>query len=278
MRPLNVTDGHPAVCACGPCADSAVNAMIQEGSDAAAGTATSYRMSVGDSFKGNLAWIGDRDWVAIELSAGDHYEFGLSGQASGAGTLGDPYLRLYDSSGLLVVDNDDGGVGFDSLLTYTANRSGTYYIAAGSYADRWTGTYTMTADSTALPEPGGFSDLADYLVNGFWEWFGQSARQWNTSVSNVVTVDIGGLTAEGQQLARWAMEAWEYVIDIDFREDDSNAMLVFDDEEDGAYSASVVSGGYIQSSQINISADWLASYGTSLDSYSFQTYVSHPGR
>ena len=44
---------------------------ISENQDAAPSPETTYRMSVGDTFKGSLSTYEDIDWIGIELSRGD---------------------------------------------------------------------------------------------------------------------------------------------------------------------------------------------------------------
>ena len=105
-----------------------LRALITEGVDAAADRSTTYRMSVGDTFSGSIGTAYDRDWVAITLEAGTTYEFAHNGV-----TLGDPLVRLYDSNGFALASNDDGGPGLNSLLTYTATTSGTYYVSAEAF-------------------------------------------------------------------------------------------------------------------------------------------------
>ncbi len=53
--------------------------------------------------------------------------------------------------------------------------------------------------------------------------------------------------------------------------------ITFDDNQSGAFSTSVVSGGIILSSHVNVASDWLSNYGSSVDSYTFQTYVHEIG-
>lgn len=252
-------------------------ATIFEGVDAPAGTGTPYSISVGDVFSGELGFAGDRDWVAVTLEAGQTYTISVSGSPSGSGTLTDPYLRFYDSDGNLIAVDDDGGPGTDSELTFTATTSGTYYVSAGGYADSRTGTYEVTVEVDTPPEPATLNQLADYLVNGYWQDTGRSARSFDTSGSNQITYDISGLTAEGQQLALWAMEAWELMADIEFVEVNSGADITFDDEASGAYAQTFTSGSNITSVNVNVSTNWLSTYGTTIDSYSFQTYVHEIG-
>ncbi|NVK14513.1 MAG: M10 family metallopeptidase C-terminal domain-containing protein [Rhodobacteraceae bacterium] len=258
--------------------DDASSARIVEISDAGHGTWTSYRIAPGDSFQGTLSANGDRDWVAITLTEGETYEIELSGAASGGGTLPDPYLRLYNDQGSLIRSDDDGGPGYDSAITFTASSSGTYYISAGAYRDNYSGSYTISTDVDEPAQVGSLDDLAGYLTDGYWEDSGRTGRSFDTSGSNVITVNLTGLTAEGQQLARWALKAWEMVANIEFSETTSDsAGITFIDHEAGAYSTSQVSNGVITSSLVNVSLPWLSTYGTSIDSYSLQTYIHEVG-
>ena len=181
-------------------------ATVSEFADAAASTATTASIAVGNSFEGTLSAAGDRDWVAVTLQAGQTYSVSLAGDNS-SGELSDPYLRLYNSSGVQVAVDDDGGSGYDSLLTFTPTTTGTYYAAAGSYDDGGAGDYVLSVTS--------------------------------------------GTT--------------------------STADITFDDNDSGAYSTSVTSGGNILSSHVNVSTSWLTSSGTSLTSYSYQTYIHEIG-
>ena len=80
-------------------------------------------------------------------------------------------------------------------------------------------TDTNTAPSVAAHAPtGSVEDLANYLTDGYWADNGGARHTFDTSTSNIITVNITGLTADGQRLARWAMEAWESVADIQFAE------------------------------------------------------------
>lgn len=114
---------------------------------------TASTLSVGASVTSELDFGSDRDWFAIELTAGQTYTFELVG-----GTLADPYLYLFDNSGAIVAADDDSGDGLNSSLTFVADgRSGTYYLSAEAYATTDTGTYTLSATGTA----GNAGDLAD---------------------------------------------------------------------------------------------------------------------
>ena len=121
------------------------------GEDFSAGTSTSGRVAVGGTATGRIGSNGDRDWFAVELVAGRTYVIDLRGSPTGDGTLSDPYLRgVYDADGNLIprTTNDDGGLGYNSRVTFTATESGTHYIAAGAYSSRQ-GTYEVEVTDTS---------------------------------------------------------------------------------------------------------------------------------
>ena len=122
------------------------------GEDFSADTSTAGRVAVGGTATGNIGASGDRDWLAVELVAGRTYTIDLRGSPTGDGTLRDPYLRgVYDANGNLIpgTTNDDGGLGYNSRLTFTATASGTHYIAAGAYSGRGTYEVEVTDNSPA---------------------------------------------------------------------------------------------------------------------------------
>lgn len=118
--------------------------------------------------------------------------------------------------------------------------------------------------------------IADQLERGFWAYQGTIAHTFKTQN---VTVSLVGLTAAGQTLARSALQAWSDVTGFKFTETTSaKASIVFDDNQSGAFSGSSYSGnGSISQSIVNVSTDWLKSYGTTLNSYSYQTYIHEIG-
>ena len=139
-------------------------------------------------------------------------------------------------------------------------------------------TDTNTAPSVAAHVPtGSVEDLANYLTDGYWADNGGARHTFDTSTSNIITVNITGLTADGQRLARWAMEAWESVADIQFAEISGPAQITFTDNQPGAYSSYYAFGGTTQSAVINVSASWLNAWGTQIDDYPFSTYLHELG-
>jgi hypothetical protein len=101
---------------------------------------------------GTIEVAGDHDWFRVQLSAGTTYTVSETGAPSGAGTLSDPWLRLYDSAGHLLAQNDDFGGSHDSQLSFSPSASGTYYVGAGAHNDAFTGTYRVSV-ATSMPAP-----------------------------------------------------------------------------------------------------------------------------
>jgi Ca2+-binding RTX toxin-like protein len=104
-----------------------------------------------------LESVGDRDWFKVTLTAGTNYAITMTGVDGGGGTLADPDLTLYDSSGGYITFNEDISypANDDSRIVFHATVSGTYYIAAGSFLDEGNGTYTVSlAAGAAAPSAG----------------------------------------------------------------------------------------------------------------------------
>ncbi|MBL0370867.1 M10 family metallopeptidase [Rhizobium sp. KVB221] len=120
--------------------------------------------------------------------------------------------------------------------------------------------------------------LAFQLTDGYWTFEGTGPRKFDISAGGEITVDISSLTAKGQQLALWALDAWTAASGLQFLQvTGGSANITFDDEDVGAYASSSISGGIITSSQINISRQWLADYGAGIHTYSMQTYIHEIG-
>jgi len=132
-------------------------------------------------------------------------------------------------------------------------------------------------DDGGVGEHASVEVLADYLVEGFWEDSNLDRRAFDVTGSNNITVNLSGLTAEGQQLARWAFEAWEMVANLHFVEVEMNAQISFDDEVEGAFTGSNTRGTEITSALVNVSQNWLSQYGTELNSYSMLAYIHEIG-
>ena len=102
--------------------------------DAAANDETAYNLfhSV-DRFEGTLDTRDDEDWIRVDLVAGETYDISLSG--SGDNGAVDTVLKIFNSAREEVAGNDDidtGAGNHNSMVTFTPDSSGVYYISAGS--------------------------------------------------------------------------------------------------------------------------------------------------
>ena len=143
-------------------------------------------VDVGGSATGEIDYRNERDWFAVELDAGTTYRIDLKGSRTGDGTLTDPYLRgIHDADGDLIAGtgNNNGGLGGNSRVTFTADDAGTYYVEAGATGGG-RGTYTLTVtelagvsddfvasrQTTGVVEVGG-STTGEIETRGDRDWF-----------------------------------------------------------------------------------------------------------
>lgn len=121
-------------------------------------------------------------------------------------------------------------------------------------------------------------DLSTYLLEGYWARVGEGWRAFDTDASNRIEVNLTGLNADGKRLATQALMAWEMVADLRFVQVPFGGDIFFDDNVGfNAYSTMTVSGNTIVSSEVYVGTAWLDRFGTTLDSYSFQTYIHEIG-
>ena len=100
-------------------------------------------ISFGTPVAGELETGGDKDVYSLSVTSGGTYQIDLRGSTSGLGTLSDPLLRVLDANSAVLAENDDGGRGLESSLTFTASNSGEIFLEAGAFSSRQTGTYQI---------------------------------------------------------------------------------------------------------------------------------------
>jgi len=249
------------------------SARTSEVTDAAAGTSTSYTIGLDDRFDGTVE-SGSSDWIRVELVAGSSYVFSAWGIGGGTSGLRDTTLRLRDSSGFSVSYNDDaaGNILF-SMIEYTASSSGTFYLEVDGYGSS-TGDYSLqVADDIYTND-----QIATYL-NEF-NWGFPAPLAFDATTGDTLTYNITGLTAAGRELAETALGAWAEITGLNFRVTEGAAQLRFDDSRSGAFAGPTSFDpvtGRTNYAEINVSTGWLDFFGTSLDSYSFLTYMHEIG-
>ncbi|PHQ59009.1 MAG: hypothetical protein COC03_07250, partial [Robiginitomaculum sp.] len=105
-------------------------------------TSTTETLAVGAQVVSTIDFAGDTDWFEVTLVAGTTYDISMLGNGGG---LIDPLVRIMSAAGTELANNDDIIFGDfrDSLLTFTATTSGTFYISAEAWSDN-TGSYTLS--------------------------------------------------------------------------------------------------------------------------------------
>ena len=120
---------------------------------------TPLAVSVGERFEGTLDDKFDEDWVKVDLVEGKTYTITLTGIGPDADT--DTVLRIYNSAGEQVGFHDDvdyaaGKV--NSILTFSPDASGDYYISAGAYRGN------PTQDNSGRYQVAVYEDGVDYAL------------------------------------------------------------------------------------------------------------------
>jgi len=100
------------------------------------------------TYSGSLETAGDHDWIKVDLVQGAEVAIALSFLETGSETIGDAFLTIRNSQGNIVIVNDDGGVGNNAFLLFTASQTGTYYLDISEHDGR-TGAYGLVVESGA---------------------------------------------------------------------------------------------------------------------------------
>src|SRR5262245_55563428 len=104
---------------------------------------------------------GDVDFVRFTGTPNTSVRVDLEGQATGKGTLGDPFLGLFDSGCNLIAINDDNGSTLNSRLTVTIPSDGVFIMAVSrccdfSFDQGGSGTYQLTIQEILPPSNDAF--------------------------------------------------------------------------------------------------------------------------
>ncbi len=199
---------------------------VIESVDAANDTSTFYVLQAGQTAQGNIAFNSDRDFYAVNLVAGQTYSFAMTG--TGVFNVVDPYLRLMDSTGTTeLIHDDDSLPGNNSVFSYTAASSGTYYISAGSFADTGTGQYGISF--TAGTRPSFDFSMGAGVIDADASWnnfpgggavvtyaFRLSPATYTAGTHNIAS--FTPLTATEMDAVRATLQAWSEASGITFVE------------------------------------------------------------
>ena len=120
--------------------------FVNETTDAAAGSNTTARLSVGDSFLGLLDGASDNDWIRVELAAGASYMIRVAPRdpAGDQGPAADTVLEIFNAAGDVVARKDDLSLADQArypsadalhpIVVFEPEAAGAYYLSVSSYA------------------------------------------------------------------------------------------------------------------------------------------------
>ena len=257
---------------------------------------TTGTVEVGGTATGELQYETDRDWFAVDLTAGETYKVELLGGRGKGGTLQDPYIRgIHDGDGRSIYGTTDyaSGPHSNSEVLFTPDEDGTYYIAAGSFmsGDREedVGTYTLQVsiddfrddvDTTGTVEVGG-SVAGEIEGQGDHDWFAVTLEAGKTYQIDMKGSETDGGTLENPFLRTMRDANGDYVrnangyVNWNTSNWDSgeglNARVTFTPDEDATYYVVAASGGPGGGPQP--AAD---SHGRSLGTYTLSVEESVP--
>jgi serralysin len=134
----------------------------------------------------------------------------------------------------------------------------------------------LSAPPPASASTGTISQLAQYLISGYWAWAnyqGTSPRQW---ASTTITYNIDSLTIGEQVLALIALSDWATVAPLNFVRTHGSANITYNHNgSQSAATSQTVSGTNLTSAVVDISSDWWPN--TDINSYMMQTYLHETG-
>ncbi len=123
---------------------------------------------------GTLSNENDGDLIAVNLTAGQTYTWSYRG--SGANGIVDPWLQLLGpDQATLITEDDDGGLGRTSQITYTAAITATYYLRATSW-------YQIDPSAPA------YQDDGDYTITS---WSPQAGHDAGSSLATATSITTG---------------------------------------------------------------------------------------
>ena len=244
--------------------------------DIAGDKSTTSVIAVGSTTNGSVEVGGDHDWFQISLTVGQNIQVTMNGL--GLSALEDPFLRIRDSAGNILFENDDGGAGRNAFIAFQASYTGVYYFDVAAWDEvpaqyNYVGDYELKVENFQQPV-GTIADFVDQLVNGYWDG---DSHHFAVSEGGSITVNLTALAAGGQSLARSALGAWTDIIGVRFTEVGTGGQIIFDDDEPGAFASAVYSNGITTSARVNVSTLWHRDYGSALNTYTYQAYIHEIG-
>lgn len=220
---------------------------------------------------------GGFDVYTLSVVAGQTYLISVFG--SGTDPLPDTFLTLYDNVGNLFNFDDDGGAGVNSLITFTATATGTWFVGVEGFSLTQGGGYTLDAVQQSpvdvVPDTFGGAVSLDmngvtygFIDSGFSDIYGPDFSEVDTytftvEAGKIYSIEVAGgadylsdflnlppgeldtvivlYDADGNQVA--------FNDDISFSTGDISSRLTFFANEDATYYLDIFSyapweGGY----------------------------------
>ncbi|MFC3615728.1 M10 family metallopeptidase C-terminal domain-containing protein [Lutimaribacter marinistellae] len=117
------------------------------GNDIPGGGFTNIELTTGMRLNAEIGAAGDTDWFRMFLTQGQSYEVSMS--ALPIDGLGDPLLVLRDDFGNALLNNDNKFQSLDSVLAFTATRTGLYFVEATGFGGggQTTGAYQIALNA-----------------------------------------------------------------------------------------------------------------------------------
>lgn len=164
---------------------------------------------------GTLSGTERADVIQVNLTAGQTYSFDYRGAVDG---VVDPYLALFGPGFTYITEDDDGGAGRGSLITYTPTVSGTYFLYATSFytldtgdASIDTGAYTISTWSPEADVPG-TNDVATSLPTAASLGLGTYYGNLDSGTDNdyfAITVEAGQVYTFNYSGGIWGGADWD---------------------------------------------------------------------
>ncbi len=106
-------------------------------------SSTHDSITVGESKNARIDYRGDTDWFRTSLTGGTTYTVEAS-EVEGAGKLRSPKVLIYDGTGKMVATGKWKSGTKSSVVTFTPEQDGTYFIVVRSSIDWMTGAYEVS--------------------------------------------------------------------------------------------------------------------------------------
>ena len=242
----------------------------------------------------------NRSQRSFNVEEGDTLTYDISGLTSAGRILAEYALEAWSEVlGITFEEFDDSGSGFRNVTeagVSAGSDAGDTTGTAGSIqvGDKVTGNQTSSADEDWYQIT--FEEGTTYSISLTGISHTDTLMRLRDASGDVLVTDDDGGPGLNSFIQYTASTSGTYYIEADNYESafsdhsgtyelivsdgpvsTNGADITFDDNDSGAYSTSDTSGSSITSSFVNVSTSWLTSNGTTLDSYSFQTYVHEIG-